>query len=564
MMRRTFLTRAGSLVACAAANVLFTGTAGARIIPNPDPKAVVPSKLGKVRGAVADGVHIFRGVPYGAPTSGDARFLPPSPAQPWPGIRDTLDYGDRAPQKAVAADRIITGSTATRETSDLIPVWSTSQSEDCLNLNIWTPGVNDGGKRPVMVWLHPGGFEFGSANIAFSDGSNLARRGNVVVVSVNHRLGPLGFLHLSELTDGEFARAGNVGMLDIVLGLRWVRDNIAQFGGDPDTVMIFGESGGGRKVSTVLAMPGAKGLFHRATIESGPGIRFPSSAIQTKRTRYILAELGISPKDFRKLQSVPVKPILDAASVASAKVRRELPEGVPFYETYGFAPVLGPDLPHWPFDPGAPTVSADIPVMIGTNRQEMSLAYTKDRSFDQVSEAQLMKEAHNLVGGRASDLVAVYRQQSPGATRRDLLLLLAADHSHRMDSIKLAERKYAQHGAQVYMYRFDWEAPVLGGLIKAAHTYEIPHVFDNAQLCSGMTGGNSDAVALAAKMSSAWIAFARSGDPNTPLLPSWPAYDTARRATMIFNDTCAVENDPGRTERLAWQKLGSPDPMPSK
>lgn len=550
--RRTFLQ--GSAVAAAVAcGLLPVDRARARMLPNPDPKAVVETTCGRVRGTLSDDIHIFRGIPYGAPTGGSARFKPPVPAAKWTGIRDTIEYGDQAVQMRVGADRIVSGATPNRDTSNLIPVWSTSQSEDCLNLNVWTPAVNRGGKRPVMVWLHPGGFEYGSGNVAFNDGTNLARRGDVVVVAINQRLGALGYLHLSE--QGELARAGNAGMLDIILGLQWVRDNIEAFGGDPGCVMIHGESGGARKVSTLLAMPGAKGLFHRAAIQSGAGLRFPSNDVQAKRARYVFEELGLSPGDVLKLQELPALKLITAGMAASARVRKELPPGAPFYETYGFAPSLGPDLPTWPFDPTAPEVSADVPVLVGSNRHEMSLAFTQDRRFDEVDDAELLEQARSLVGDRAALLVQRYREIHPEVSRRDLMLLFAADHSHRMDSITLAERKSAQRKAPVYMYRFDWESPVLEGLIKAAHTYEIPHVFDNAQLCSGMTGGGSDAVAIAARMSSAWIQFARTGNPNVKALPSWPQYDSNRRATMIFNDVCQVEDDPGSKERLLWREL---------
>jgi para-nitrobenzyl esterase len=480
---------------------LLPAAAQARLLPNPDSKAVVETMQGKVRGLIADGIHVFRGIPYGAPTGGAARFMPARPAAAWGGVREATRYGDQCVQQVTKLGNPADTS-ARRETSDLIPVWHSAQSEDCLNLNIWTPAVGDGGRRPVMVWLHPGGFEFGSANIAFNDGTNLARRGDVVVVALNQRLGPLGHLHLGEFGGDELADSANLGMLDLHLGLAWVRDNIAAFGGDPGRVLIHGESGGARKTSTLLAMPGAKGLFHRAAIQSGPALRFPSGESQTRRTRYTLRELGFDRFDLRRLQDVPAAQLVAAGMRASAKVRSEVPRDAPFYDTYGFAPVPGPALPRWPFHPTAPAIAADVPVMIGSNRHEMSLAITQDRGLDVIDGDQLLTRTRALVGAAADELLAVYRAGYPQASQRDLLLLVMADHSHRMDSILLAERKFEQGGAPVYMYRFDWESPVLDGLIKAAHTYEIPFVFDNAQLCSGMTGGDVDAVALAARMSS--------------------------------------------------------------
>lgn len=551
--RRSFLRSALYGGAFCATGSLASFRASSRILPNLDPRAVVETSCGRLRGAISDGIHVFRGVPYGAPTGGAARFLPPQPVNAWSSIRDALNYGDMPPQQMVQLD----GSTGhlARDTMNLIPVFPAAQSEDCLNLNIWTPGVNDGRKRPVMVWLHPGGFEFGSANLAFSEGTNLARRGDVVVVSINQRLGALAHLDLSQLAGPKYERAGNVGMFDIILGLQWVRDNIAAFGGDPHCVTIFGESGGGRKVSTLLAMPAARGLFHRAIVESGPGIRFPSNATATKRARYLFEELGLSAGDVGRLVGVPAQQIVAAGVRAAARVKKETPTDAPFYENYGFSPMIGPDLPVAPFDPSAPVYSADVPLLIGSNRQELSLAFTQDRKFDTVDEAMLKSEARARVGDSAAELINIYRDGYPQASQRDLMLLLTADFSHRMDSITIAERKAAMKKAAVYMYRFDWEPPVLDGFIKAAHTFEIPFVFDNTQLCAGMTGAGPDAMALAATMSTAWATFARTGKPAAPKLPAWPAYETGRRSTMVFNDESAVVSDPGARERVAWRQI---------
>jgi para-nitrobenzyl esterase len=552
MVRRSCL-KAGLLVGLTGLSKGLTSTALARVIPNADPKAIAETQGGRLRGTIADGIHLFRGVPYGTPTGTNARFHPAQKASSWSGVREALAYGPMSPQQLVQLD----GGTArpARDTMNLIPVFATGQSEDCLNLNIWTPAVGDGGKRPVMVWLHPGGFEFGDASLAFSEGTNLARRGDVVIVSINQRLGALAHLDLSEIAGPAYARSGNIGMLDLVLGLEWVRDNISAFGGNPDCVTIFGESGGGRKVSTLLAMPGAKGLFHRAIVQSGPAIRFPSNETQAKRAAYLFEALGLAKSDIGRLADIPAKQIVAAGVKAAARVKGETPSNAPFYENYGFSPMTGSDLPDAPFDPSAPGVSADVPLLIGSNRHELSLAYTQDKRFDDIDEVMLRSEARARAGEAADGLIATYRAGNPGASPRDLMLILTADFSHRMDSITIAERKGALNAAPVYMYRFDWEAPVLEGLIKAAHTFEIPLVFNNAQLCSGMTGGGSDAMALAATMSTAWINFARSGRPTAPQLPAWPAYEPEQRQTMIFNDVCALQADPGRDERIAWRQI---------
>lgn len=527
------------------------GSAHARLIP--DAQSVVSTATGRVQGAKVAGLHIFRGLPYGTPVGGKGRFRLAKPASPWTGIRDCTTYGDMAPQERVGVARIVPGASATRDTQNLLPVFSTSQSEDCLNLNIWTPALS--GKRPVMVWLHSGGFEFGSGNRPLNDGTNLARQQDVVVVAINARLGVLGFLHLGELAGPDYAHSGNLGLTDIVLALRWVRQNIAAFGGDPDCVMVHGESGGGRKTSTLLAMPVAKGLFHRAAVQSGPGIRFPSNAIQSRRARYVLQELGLADHEVERLSEVPADLLVAAGGRASARIRREIPEDAPFYETYGFAPTIGPDLPSAPFDPAAPEISADIPLLIGTNREEMSYAFTQDPAYDVVSEAQYLEQATKLAGDQGGDLVRLYNAQYPQISLRERMIRLTSDQSHRIDSISIAQRKAAQGRAGVYMYRFDWQTPIFGGLMGAAHTYEIPHVFANAQLCAGMTGGAADAVAMAEKMSTAWANFARHGDPAAPPLPAWPRYGADHRATMVFDDECRVENDPGAAERQAWNAI---------
>ncbi|MDX1384513.1 MAG: carboxylesterase family protein, partial [Thermoanaerobaculia bacterium] len=431
------------------------------------------------------------------------------------------------------------------------PFWPAGQSEDCLALNVWTPGL-DGAKRPVLVWFHGGGYSRGSGGSSAYEGTNIALRGDVVSVTVNHRLNVFGYAALGELLGADFEHAGNAGMLDLVHSLHWVRDNIERFGGDPDNVLIHGESGGGAKVSTLLAMPGAEGLFHRAVIQSGPALRVETPANATKTAQYLLDELGLGPRDVDALRAVPTDKLLAAGVAAAARAARE-------GAGRGFRPVLGSDIPAHPFDPIGPEMSADVPVMIGSNLHETTLFVTQDRELFELDGRGLAERTRRIYGDDTEEVLATYREAYPGATPSDLYFVLASDGT-RFRSIQLAEAKLERAAtmagaAPVYMYRFDWLTPAWEGRFRAAHAFEIPFVFGNAQLNDEITGGGPDAVALAARMRDAWVAFARHGAPGHDELPRWPAYDTKTRATMLFNDTCTVANDPGKAERLLWNRL---------
>jgi para-nitrobenzyl esterase len=528
--RRDFLSSSALLVG-AAAMTNVPVRAGTQALP------VVETTAGKVRGTSSNGIHSFKGIPYGASTAGANRFMAPVKPKAWSGVRDATRYGHQAPQNMHFTD-VLAPQADPSEGFD----------EDCLVLNVWTPGLNDGRKRPVMFWIHGGGFAQESGSWPWLDGTALARRGDVVVVTINHRLNIFGYLHLADIGGEKYAASGNAGMLDLVAGLQWVRDNIAQFGGDPSNVMIFGESGGGAKVCTLLAMPAAKGLFHRAAIQSGSWLRCTPREEAAATAKAVLAELGVSASNVDEIQNVPVQKLLSLKTGAMVPLppRRGALR-------MGFSPVVdGEILPTHPFDPVATPLAADIPLLVGCTRQEATLFYLRDESVFTLDEPGMRARVSEMLEEPfASRAIETYRQANPGATPSDLFLLIASDRLVRRDTIRLTERKSAQGKAPVYAYLFTWNSPALGGRLRAPHTVEIPFVFDNTDIPAVMTKSPT-AKALAAQTSSAWIAFARTGNPNYAGLPHWPAYTMAERATMTFDTTCRVVNDPGSVERQFW------------
>ena len=490
---------------------------------------IVATECGGVRGFLTEnGLAAFRGIPYGASTAGANRFLPPKPAVPWTGVREAVDFGPTAPQDPPDA-------------SDHLSV-AIPQSEDCLVLNVWTAAPRRGAKKPVMVWLHGGGFSTGSASLPLYDGAHLAAIGDVVVVSVNHRLNAFGYTYLAGVGGADFNDSGNVGQLDIVQALHWVGRNIEAFGGDPSRVTIFGESGGGQKVVTLLAMPPADGLFHRAIAESGPGIRMARVEDQDRAARDLMSLLGLN--DVRALQAVP-QADLHRAYVAIA---HKYPSRGPGFITV-FAPTVdGRALPHDPFDPKAPEGSARAPLMIGYNHTEATF-FNKGREKLDITDAEIAPRLKGLVGDQGEALVAAYRAALPHVSPWDLLILISTDYPTAAFSRAIAQRKTEAGGAPGYLYRFDWETPV--DHMRAPHTIELPFVFSNLDKSFVPLGHGLERPALAHRMSTLWADFARTGVPAAAGVPHWPPYDGRTRETMLLNAKSRLVSDPDKPLRVA-------------
>jgi para-nitrobenzyl esterase len=510
-----------------------------------DAAPVVETVSGRVIGYVRNGIQTFKGIPYAEGTEGVNRFMPPVKVKTWSGVRSSRQYGNVAPQ----APR---EGWANDEEAFMFSWDDGIQGEDCLRVNVWTPAANDGKKRPVMVWLHGGGFSAGSGQELKSyDGENLARRGDVVVVSLNHRLNVLGHLNLAQYGDS-YASSANLGMLDIVAALEWVRDNSEGFGGDPRAVTVFGQSGGGGKVGALMGMPAASGLFHRAIVESGSMLRLGSEDKSRQLADLIVAELGLSRSTIHEIQTLPYEKLIQA----STKVLREhasAPKGaVPNFrriaDSLGFAPIVdGSILPAHPFDPQASALSADVPMIIGSTLNEFITAINHPE-FEKMTETELEQRVRENFGERTSKVIAAFKQRSPHASPFDLWSHIAASGVRR-SAIAQATAKAALGKAPAYLYWFAWRTPILNGRPRAFHCAEIPFVFDNTDRCENMTGGGPDARALAAIMSGAWIQFARTGNPNHPGMPPWDAFSPDRKQTMIFDNQSVQVNDPDAAEQ---------------
>jgi para-nitrobenzyl esterase len=494
---------------------------------------VVETTSGKIRGVIQAGTHTFRGVPYGASTAGSNRFMPPRKPEPWTGVRDVFQNGPTAPQLSAPPNALILNH---KEPA--------LQGEDCLVINLFTPGLNEGRKRPVMVWLHGGGFASGAGSAHSFDGTYLARSGDVVVVSVNHRLNIFGYLYLADAGGEKYADSGNAGLLDVVAVLEWVRDNITQFGGNPGNVTLFGQSGGGLKISTLLAMPPAKGLFHKAIIESGSLLKGIPREDANKTTQRILTKLGLQTNQVDELQSLPVERLLSAIDN-----RGSAPGTAPF----SLAPVVdGRSLPRDPFDPAAPNISADVPLIIGSVNTEGTFFTPPDSPLFTLDDAGMRTRLMPRFGEATDKLVELYRKEMPNASPSQIYFLINAFPSA---AITQAERKSAQGKAPVYMYLFTWETPVEGGKRHSPHTVELPFVFNNVLEQPEEVGNGPELQPLADKVSGAWTAFARTGSPSSPGAPKWLAYTAGERQTMIINNEWKLVNDPRHDVRLIMNNL---------
>jgi para-nitrobenzyl esterase len=512
--------------------------------------AVADTAYGKVRGYVLRGIHHFLGMPYGADTSGANRFMPPRKPKPWTDVFPALWWGNSAPQNM--ENRYASKYASFRDRWNYDDV-----SEDCLRLNVVTPAINDGRKRAVMFWIHGGGFSSGNAIEQDGyNGENFARLGDVVFCSINHRLGPLGFTNLAGVAGEKFAASGNVGMLDIVAALEWVRDNIARFGGDPGNVTIMGQSGGGAKVCALTAMPSAKGLFHKAVVLSGASLKLGEKDYAEKLASYVMNEAKLTPAEVGKLQEMPWKDYYALAMKAQQKLAGET-AGAGAGLRRGFNPFVdGQILPQHPYSPAAAPTAAQIPMIICSTFHEQSASWA-DSTLEHITMDQIVERLRQRAGfgagfgDKAPEVVEAYAKAFPGKKPIEIWSLAS---SNRQSVVALADAKATQP-SPVYVAWFGWQPPLFDGRIRAFHCVDICFWYYNTDLMLSHTGGGARPRKLAARMAGHLLQFMKTGDPNARGLTPWMTYTSAKGETMILDDVCEVKNDPDREARRALPPL---------
>ncbi|MBN1339279.1 MAG: carboxylesterase/lipase family protein [Bacteroidales bacterium] len=500
--------------------------------------AVAETTNGKVRGYILRDIYHFLGIPYGADTTGKNRFMAPQKPESWTGVYPAVWWGNAAPQPM--DNRYANKYQAFQDAWHYDDV-----SENCLAINVFTTGINDGKKRPVLLWMHGGGFTNGNAiEQPGYNGENIARLGDVVFCSVNHRLGPIGFSDLSGIGGEKYAASGNAGMLDLVAALEWIHDNIENFGGDPANVTIMGQSGGGSKVTTTTAMPGAKGLFHKAVVLSGARLQQVDQEYSRRMGSYILKEAGLSPSQIDRLQEMPWQDYYAIATAASEKLNADVrKEGGTISRTFG--PVVdGIHLPQHPYHPEATPLAAEIPMIISSTKNESPIN-RDDASLEEITLDGVKEKLQENYGEKTGEIVDAYAANFPDQKPIQIWSMLL---STREGAVALANQK-AKQPANVYMDWFCWQSPLFDGRQRAFHCSDITFWFYNTDVSLSSTGGGERPRALSEKMAGSLLQFMKTGDPNGGGLPEWPVYTAEIGETMVLDDVCEVQNDPDREAR---------------
>lgn len=500
---------------------------------------VATTRWGMVRGFMDGDIHVFKGIPYGADT-GPRRFMAPAPPAPWTGVLPAVSFGPRAPQASLA-----------RSSASSLSGPDDPMSEDCLHLNLWTPGLRDGARRPVMVYIHGGGYNALSSNDPLYDGVRLCHRGDVVVVTLNHRLNAFGYLYLAELGGPDFADSGNLGQLDLILALQWVRDNIVEFGGDPERVLIFGQSGGGAKNACLMGMPSAMGLFSRAASSSGETVTASKPETATARAEQVLKALGLGRDRVDEIRRVPMTALIAASRATSY-----------------YGPVVdGRSVPRNPFDPDAPACSAHIPFLVHTNHDESRLLIGRGNpamfalTWGDLKR-NLARYSEKMGSLDLDQVVALYRRLHPDYSASDVFFGATTDSRDWRPALCEIERRamLPAGSAPTYSSEMRWGSPLDGGKFRACHALDLPLFMDNVALSHRMTGTSPEAYAMADQLSETYLAFVRTGNPNNPKIPHWPPYDLRRRATMVFDVSSRVIDDPRGPERRLFEQVPYENP----